>query len=266
MARRSMLLALLLCIVAPRARADKAGEALQLLDKGIAAFNAGQLPQARELFSRARDLVPDKANPYRWLGLVDARMGHCADAARELDIFLQKVPPGDARTAEALTLRDRCRQELAPRVGTLVVETTPPGAEVRLDDPDAAEVGVTPYRNEAVPVGSHVLFVRKPGYEALTRGVSLPQNEVVLVELPLHATSSAAAPRERPARATAPAAAALTRSAPPPPPPRKSRAWIAGVVVGVVAAAGLGLGLGLGLTLGQSSVTTFDPIRAPGAR
>src|SRR5258706_8565127 len=128
MARRSMLVCLLLCAAAPRARADKASEALQLLDKGIVAFNAGQLPQARELFSRARDLVPDKANPYRWLGLVDARMGHCADAARELDIFLQKVPAGDAPTAEALTLRDRCRPELAPGGGALGGGTTPPGA------------------------------------------------------------------------------------------------------------------------------------------
>ncbi len=131
-------------------------------------------------------------------------------------------------------------------------------------------MGVTPYRNDAVAVGSHVLFVRKPGFEAMTRGVALPQNETVLVELQLKSAPAGAPARERaprsPSVATpAPDGTALTRGAPPPP-KRKSRAWIAGVVVGVVAAAGLGLGLGLGLTLGQSSVTTFDPIRAPGAR
>src|SRR5262249_58361569 len=112
----------------------------KLLDEGIKQFNNGELQEARDAFSRARELVPDKANPYRWLGLVDARMGRCDEAIKELEIFLQKVPPNDQRVAEAVTLRDRCRENMQPRTGGLEVTTRPGGAEVRLEDP-ASEPG-----------------------------------------------------------------------------------------------------------------------------
>src|SRR5262249_39795466 len=155
---RALALVLLLPVAA---RADKAQEALKLLDDGIKQFNAGELPEAREAFSRARDLVPDKANPYRWLGLVDARMGHCDDAIKELEIFPKRVRPTAPGAAGALTLRDRCREDLQPRLGALTVDTRPEGAEVRIDDQAAPPAGATPYRNDTLPAGNHVLFVHK---------------------------------------------------------------------------------------------------------
>ena len=51
----------------------------------------------------------------------------------ELEIFLGKVQPDDPRTSEAVVLRDRCKEELQPKLGTLVVESEPSGAEVRLE-------------------------------------------------------------------------------------------------------------------------------------
>jgi hypothetical protein len=249
-------LTIALLLLATTARADKASDALSLLDKGIKDFNAGHLAEARESFAKARDLVPDKANPYRWLGLVDARMGHCGDAIKELEIFLQKVPQGDSRIAEAVTLRDRCKEDLQPRMGSLVVESTPSGAEVRLDDVNAAEVGTTPYRNDAIPAGNHVVFVRKPGFHEITRGVAVGQRETVRVELKLVAAPSVA---EKPAkREPAPVATTSTEK-----PKKKSRAWIAGVVVGVVVAVGLGVGLGVGLTQTSSGPTQFPPVGPP---
>jgi hypothetical protein len=233
--------------------ADKAQDALGLLDKGIAQFNAGQLAAARESFVKARDLVPDKANPYRWLGLVDARMGHCAEAVRELETFLQKVPAGDARVAEAVTLRDRCKEDVQPRMGTLVVESTPSGAEVRLDDANAVEVASTPYHNEAVPAGNHVVFVKKGGYELVTRGVAVNQHETVRVELTL---------KELPKTARVESTATTATQEKLAPPPKKKRYWIAGVVVGVVAAAALGVGLGVGLSTSSSSGNVFPPVMA----
>jgi hypothetical protein len=250
MIRRTVMVAIVLVVGAARARADRAGDALGLLDKGIAQFNAGQLHEARESFARARDLVPEKANPYRWLGLVDARMGRCADAVKELDTFLAKVPPSDGRVAEAVTLRDRCKDELVPRLGTLVVESVPPDAEVRLDDANAPAAGKTPYRNEAVPAGNHALFVRKSGYEAVTRGVALAQKETVRVELTLKPEAVVAG--------TAPPVAPPLAKADRP----KKRYWIAGVVVGVVAAAALGVGLGVGLTQSSSADNTLPAIDA----
>lgn len=103
--------ALLLLFLAPQARADRAAEALQLLDQGIAHFQAGRLDAARDSFIQARDLVPDKPNPHRWLGLVYARQGRCAEAVTEVDVFIQRVPASDPRAVEAVTLRDRCQPE-----------------------------------------------------------------------------------------------------------------------------------------------------------
>jgi hypothetical protein len=238
------------------AAADKAQDALKLLDEGIKAFNAGQLPEARDAFSRARDLVPDKANPYRWLGLVDARMGHCGDAIKELEIFLQKVPPGDQRTAEAVTLRDRCREDLQPRVGSLVVESTPPGAEVRLDDASSDPVGATPYRSDSVPAGNHVVFVHRAGYESITRGVQVSPRETAQLELALTPSSRGAVAAEPPPRRTELVAQPTPKAA-----HKKKPYWVAGVVIGVLAAAGLAVGLGIGLT--QTNVTEFPHIGPP---
>src|SRR5689334_12527112 len=77
------------------ARADQSDEALQRMDQGMALFRVGSLTAARAAFVEAQKLVPDKANPYRWLGLTDARLGRCADAAEELDAFIKRVPADD---------------------------------------------------------------------------------------------------------------------------------------------------------------------------
>jgi tetratricopeptide (TPR) repeat protein len=244
--------ALALILLLPAAAlADKAQDALKLLDEGIKQFNAGELNEARDSFSRARDLVPDKANPYRWLGLVDARLGRCGDAIKELEIFLQKVPPNDPRAAEAVTLRDRCREDLQPRMGGLTVDTTPQGAEVRLDDAAAPPSGATPYRNDALPAGNHVVFVKKGGYEEVTRGVTVVPREVARVELKLVPLAGRVAAsndndvvEELPQR-----------------PHKKKPYWVAGVVVGVLAAAGLAVGLGVGLT--QQHIEVLPTVGPP---
>src|SRR6516165_11792935 len=85
------------------AHADNAADALIELDRGVALFQNNDLPAAREAFVKARDLVPDKANPYRWLGLVDARLGRCKEAIDELEVFLKRVPLNDTRAIEAIT-------------------------------------------------------------------------------------------------------------------------------------------------------------------
>jgi hypothetical protein len=106
------LVGLLLLAPAVRADPDDQAEALRLLDAGIAAFQRGDLEQARATIARARDLVPERANPYRWLGLVEAGMGRCEEAIRDLDAFIARVPVDDPRLLEASTLRDRCQSEL----------------------------------------------------------------------------------------------------------------------------------------------------------
>jgi hypothetical protein len=247
---------LLLALAPTLASAGKSDDALKLLDEGIKLFNSGDLPAARDAFSQAHDLVPDKANPYRWLGLVDARMGRCGDAIKELEIFLQKVPPNDARAAEAVTLRDRCREDVQPRLGTLVVESSPSNAEVRLDDPSAPLAGMTPFRGESVAIGNHVVFVGKSGYEQVARGVAVTQRETAHVQVTLARSSKQVV--EVVPRNDGPVVVERGSTGDDGQPPRKKRYWIAGVVVGVLVVAGVGVGLGIGLT--QHNPPVFPPV------
>jgi tetratricopeptide (TPR) repeat protein len=126
MTRSLAAIALLVVVWTPLARGDRASEALQLLDRGIAHFQAGRLEEAREALARARDLVPDKANPHRWLGLVYARMGRCEDASHELQAFIERVPRDDPRVVEAATLRDRCATQPATRTVESASRTVEP--------------------------------------------------------------------------------------------------------------------------------------------
>jgi hypothetical protein len=230
------------------ARADNASDALQLLESGISQFQAGKLESARDAFLKARDLVPDKANPHRWLGLVYARMGKCSQAVWELESFIRRVPPNDPRTVEAATLRDRCKAELKPKFGALVVESTPSEAAVRLDDASSPVIGTTPYRNEAVPVGSHLVVVDKPGFQTSQKGVQVSEQGTTKVDFSLSPETVAQTVGENPA---------------PAPEKKKPRYWMYGVIggVAVVVVVALGVGLGVGLSNSSSGPTTIDPIR-----
>src|SRR5579859_2517332 len=96
-------------LLAGAARADKLEEAAQLLvDRGLAAWEKGELTLARESFAGARDLLPHKPNPYRLLALLDSKTGRCRDALYEIDQFLRLTPAGDARREEADAIRQSC--------------------------------------------------------------------------------------------------------------------------------------------------------------
>jgi hypothetical protein len=269
------------------ARADQTSEAAALMEQGMTLLQKGNLEEARDKFVRARLLVPDKANPYRLLGIVDARLGRCADAVSELEIFLGKVPATDSRTVEAITLRDRCKEELQPKTGTLSIDSTPPGAEVRIDDEKAAPVGVTPYRNPAISVGAHVAYVRKGGFVAKSKGFQVERGQAVQLDVALEAVPvpvvivPAPLPPppppsiEKPVEKPAAEKPAVVAEKPAPPPKKKSKAWIAGVVVpiAILALGGLGYGICAGVGScgagnhnnngGGPNVMTLPPVGQP---
>ena len=198
---------------------------------GVDAFKREDFEAARVALSRVIELVPDKPNPYRWLGLTEARLGHCAEALRAFETFLAHVPASDPRTVEVVTLRDRCRDELRPKVGQLTVVSTPPGAEVRVHE---SLLGKTPLSQVTLPAGSHVLSLHKTGYADLQRAVDVADGSAVRVDV------------------------LLDKLPAPLPPRKKKRYWIIGAVLGPLAAVGLGVGLGVGLT--RSEQRTLPPL------
>ncbi len=116
--------------------ADDVEAAAQVhLDRGIAAFGAGDLALAKKELLTAVELVPHKPNPYRWLALAEIQDGDCAHAKLDVDSFLARVPPDDERIPELVRARDGCKQKGVPEVVTrpelVPVPPPPPPREQR---------------------------------------------------------------------------------------------------------------------------------------
>jgi len=102
--------ALILVAFALPARADDAADALTHLDKGVAAFRAGDYAFAHGELTLARDLAPAKPNPYRWLALTEVQLGDCPQALGNIDAFLARVKSDDPRVGEMTRLRELCKR------------------------------------------------------------------------------------------------------------------------------------------------------------
>jgi hypothetical protein len=99
------------------ARADRLEtEALGHLDRGVAAYRLADYPTARRELDAAIELVPDRANPYRWRALTELAQHDCTNALVDIESFLSRVPADDDRIGELATARDRCvaTAKLAP--------------------------------------------------------------------------------------------------------------------------------------------------------
>ncbi|MEO6776067.1 MAG: hypothetical protein ABI467_24105 [Kofleriaceae bacterium] len=96
-------------LVPALAHADRLDtEALGHLDRGVAAYRLGDYPTARRELDAAIELVPDRANPYRWRALTELAQHDCTNAVVDIESFLSRVPAGDARAGELAAARDRC--------------------------------------------------------------------------------------------------------------------------------------------------------------
>ena len=147
-------------LVATVVRADSTEDAaLAHLDRGVAAFRAGEFARAHVEIAEAQRLAPDRANPYRWLAMTEVELGDCRSALVNVESFLSRVAADDARVAEVVAVRSRCIS-----TGTLRVDSTPGGAAIRIDGGPA--IATTPTPDLALPVGVHRLTIEKPGYVA----------------------------------------------------------------------------------------------------
>jgi hypothetical protein len=102
-------LAALALLVPAIAHADRIEtEALGHLDRGVAAYRLADYPTARHELDAAIELVPDRANPYRWRALTELAQHDCPNAVVDIESFLSRVPVGDTRIGELAAARDRC--------------------------------------------------------------------------------------------------------------------------------------------------------------
>jgi hypothetical protein len=140
--------------------AEAEERALAHLDRGVAAFRAGEFARARAALAEAQRLAPDRPNPYRWLAMTEVELGDCRSALVDIESFLSRVPAGDRRVAEVIALRGRC-----VATGMLRVDSAPSGAAIHVDG--GPPIATTPTPSLAIAAGMHRLTVAKPGYVAL---------------------------------------------------------------------------------------------------
>jgi hypothetical protein len=171
------------CLAAP-VRADPTeAAALVHLHRGVAAFRAGDFARAHREFEAARELAPDRPNPYRWLALTEVQTGDCRRAVVNADAFLSRVAADDPRAAELVRVRELCG-----RTAVLRVESTPSRAALRIDD---AVVGRTPYRAPSMRPGTYRLSADRDGYEPVERSIVVRPGTDLAIRLDLE-------PRARP--------------------------------------------------------------------
>lgn len=161
-----------------RAEAPTVEVAAQVhLDRGVAAFHAGDYATAHRELRAAHELVPDLPNPYRWLAFTEVQLGDCRSALVNIDGFLSRTRPDDPRRAELRRLYELCAQ-----TGVLAIASRPTGAALRID---GALVGTTPYRALSMRAGAHLIVAEHPGFDPAERSVVVPAAGQLAVTLEL---------------------------------------------------------------------------------
>jgi PEGA domain-containing protein len=161
-----------------RADAPSEEEAVRHLNLGIAAYKQGHYDEALRELTETDRLAPDRANTHRWLALVQAKLGDCKAALLHVDAYMARVTGDDKRLPEIVALRDKCLG-----IATLVVQSTPDGANVHIDGGPIA--GTTPHRAIGLRGGSHVIDVDKSGYFKANRAITMPPTGELVVSLEL---------------------------------------------------------------------------------
>jgi hypothetical protein len=174
----------ILLLLAGVARADSAADAEAMMARGEEYFAKGNYEAAIGIFNAARVLAPDRPDPILWLGLAHAAAQQCKEAIPLLDQYL-KLKKGEPKP-EALRALAACWPAVSPSApAKLSIATSPAGAEVRIDAPEMSPIGVTPLDGVALAPGAHMLFLRKEGFQPLSKNLRAEPGAVISLELAL---------------------------------------------------------------------------------
>lgn len=167
--RLTIALAVLVLFVAPAlAQTDPRADASAHFQRGTDLFNEGRYDAALAEFERAYEIAPALPVLYN-LGRVHAELGHPVEAARAFERYLSEG--GDTLPSARRTEVEQALARQRDRIGHLRVEANVEGAIISIDGSDVATTPLT------APIdlggGTHSVGVRAPGYEGVTRDVSI---------------------------------------------------------------------------------------------
>lgn len=150
-------------------RADENAEARIYFEQGNRALAQGMsargarrtrlLQEAMDAYVQSLRIVRSRNVVYN-AGVALEALGRHAEAFTYFQEYLAHRDLTEDERREATTKLDALREHVA----VVAIESTPRGAEVRIDRRDLAPVGVTPIE-VAVPPGDHHVFLSLEGYE-----------------------------------------------------------------------------------------------------
>jgi hypothetical protein len=179
-----------LALVAPAVRAadpdpGATHEAARHFQRGVALYGETDYRAALVEFKRAYSIAPNAAVLYN-VGETEFQLQDYAAALTTFQQYLAESSQSDGHRAEV----ESSVEVLRSRVGHVTVMTSPPGADVAIDD---QSVGKTPQeRPVLVSIGHRKVVASMPGRPPATRYVDVAADDNVTVALQLAAPSDAA--------------------------------------------------------------------------
>ena len=203
-------------------------KALELFNEGKKLFREGKYGQAEASFEAAWAIALKSKGIAANLGECEMRLGKHREAAEHLAISLRLAPPADPQRART----EGNFATVKGKIGTLVVQTRPAGAEIFVNGKKAGDAPlIDPI---FVDPGKVKLRVRLEGYTSWEKELEVATGQEGPLEVPLEKL------------ATVPTATATATATAPPPPPRSKVPAYVGGGIGVAAAVAGGVLLGVG--------------------
>jgi hypothetical protein len=163
------------------AQADENTEkAKALFGKGKAELDAGHFPEALVAFQDAYALKPLPAM-LKNIAVVHESMGNLPGAVEYYTKYLDSSPKDADKINEAVA---NLKKALAANWATVELTTEPAGASVWVGTKAGPPRGVTPFTLQ-VPSGKQTLVLEKPGFQVVTRPISLAAGRVTPVGIAL---------------------------------------------------------------------------------
>ncbi|MDR0965576.1 MAG: PEGA domain-containing protein [Myxococcales bacterium] len=151
----------------PVALADNTSDEAELrFQRGVAFYKIREYEEALVEFFHSNRLVRNASTLIN-IARCYEQLRKFNEAFRYYDEYLAEVSDPAARK-----IAEDSIQRLAPRMATLRIETTPPGAEIYIDRKNLGSLGVTP-KTLAIDPGKTTVILALPGHREVTQQVNL---------------------------------------------------------------------------------------------